>query len=226
MKVELDRIPPSQQYKILSSAIVPRPIALVTTRSRDGRNNAAPFSLFNFMGEDPPVVVLGLEDKRTGGLKDTTINIVETGQFVVHMVDRDLAEAMNICSIDFPPNICEAESAGLTLVACDRIAPLRIAEAPIAFECEKIALIQVGARRNIALGRATVAHLRDGLFDPQTFYVDVEKYQPIGRLFGTLYTHTAERFTLPGHTYAQWSGASALNGQEIDAESGRAIPPK
>jgi flavin reductase (DIM6/NTAB) family NADH-FMN oxidoreductase RutF len=221
MKVELDRIPPAHQYKILSSAIVPRPIAFVTTRSTDGRNNAAPFSLFNFMGEDPPVVVIGLEDKRTGGLKDTTINIAETNHFVVHMVDGDLAEAMNICAIDFPADICEAEMAGLTLVPCDRVGAMRIAEAPIAFECEKIALIQVGPRRNICLGRATVAHLRDGLFNPETLYVDVEKYRPIGRLFGTLYTHTNERFTLPGHTYAQWSGRSPDDGQNIDAETGR-----
>jgi len=138
MEIDINALPPVEQYKLLSSTVVPRPIALVTTISDEFGDNAAPYSFFNCMGEDPPVMVLGLETKRHNqALKDTTINIRDNGQFVIHLVDEPMAQAMNICAIDFPSNISEVEQAGLTLTPSRIVRPKRIVEAPVAFECEK-----------------------------------------------------------------------------------------
>lgn len=204
MKIELGELPPEQQYKLLSSTIVPRPIALVTTLSASGRVNAAPFSLFNVMGEDPPVVVLGLQENADGTLKDTTRNILKRGDFVVHTVDESLAEAMNICGIAFPTDVEEVAEAGLTVTPSDRVAPPRIVEAPVAFECERISVLQISSRRHIAIGKAVTMHIRDELIDPDRLYIDQAAYRPIGRLGGLLYTHTREHFTMQRPSYEEW----------------------
>ena len=205
MKVDINALPPAIQYKLLSSTIVPRPIALVATRSIEGRQNAAPFSFFNAMGEDPPVLVLGLEQKRgSGALKDTTINIRDTGEFVVHLVDEDLAQAMNTCAIDFPSDMDEATAAALTLTASERVRVHRIVEAPVAFECEKIALLQISPGRNIVIGKVVMMHVREELLDPETFYIDPNRYHPIGRMFGRLYTKTREHFEMTTPSYEEW----------------------
>jgi flavin reductase (DIM6/NTAB) family NADH-FMN oxidoreductase RutF len=214
MKIEIANLLPAQQYKLLSATIVPRPIALVTTLSAAGRVNAAPFSFFNVMGEDPPVVVLGLQEHPDGSLKDTTANIQKRGQFVVHMVDEDLGEAMNICGIRFPLDVEEVGEAGLTVVPSDRVAPPRIIEAPVSFECERIGLLQISSGRHIAIGKAVMMHVRDGLIDPERFYIDQEAYRPLGRLGGLLYTRTREHFVLPRPSYEEW-----LAGREAPGES-------
>ncbi len=172
MKIEIASLPPAQQYKLLSGTIVPRPIALVTTLSETGRVNAAPFSFFNVMGDDPPVLVLGLQEHPGGSLKDTTVNIQKRGDFVVHTVDEDMSEAMNICGIPFPLDVEEVAAAGLTVTPCDRVAPPRIVEAPVAFECERIGLLQIRPGRHIAIGKAVMMHVRDGLVDGERFHVD------------------------------------------------------
>jgi flavin reductase (DIM6/NTAB) family NADH-FMN oxidoreductase RutF len=209
MKIDINALAPADQYKLLSATIVPRPIALVTTWSAAGGDNAAPFSFFNVMGEDPPVLVLGLENRRDNGApKHTTVNIRDNGQFVVHMVDEALAEAMNVCAIDFPEGESEALHAGLELVDSSAVRPRRMVAAPVAFECERIALLQLSPGRHIAIGKVLVMHVRDGLLDPATLRIDTERYRPIGRMFGRLYTRTRDRFEMvvPGH--AQWLAAS------------------
>ncbi len=205
MEIDITALPPIEQYKLLSSTVVPRPIALVTTISDEFGDNAAPYSFFNCMGEDPPVMVLGLETKRHNqALKDTTVNIRDNGQFVIHLVDEAMAQAMNICAIDFPSNISEVEEAGLTLTPSRVVRPKRIVEAPVAFECEKIALLQIGPTRNIAIGKVVRMHVRDGLLDPVTYYINPELYRPIGRLFGKLYSRLNDRFEMEVPSYESW----------------------
>jgi flavin reductase (DIM6/NTAB) family NADH-FMN oxidoreductase RutF len=208
MQIDINALPPADQYKLLSSTVVPRPIALVTTWSEAGGDNAAPFSFFNAMGEDPAVLVLGLENRRdTGAPKHTTANIRDNGQFVVHMVDEALAEAMNICAIDFPDGESEASHAGLELAASSVVRPKRIVAAPVAFECERIALLQVSPGRQIAIGKVVMMHVRDGLLDPATLRIDTEAYRPVGRLFGRWYTRTQDRFEMTVPEHAQWLAA-------------------
>jgi flavin reductase (DIM6/NTAB) family NADH-FMN oxidoreductase RutF len=205
MEIDITALAPIEQYKLLASTVVPRPIALVTTISDEFGDNAAPYSFFNCMGEDPPVMVLGLETKRHNqALKDTTVNIRDNGQFVIHLVDEAMAQAMNICAIDFPSNISEVEEAGLTLTPSRIVRPKRIVEAPVAFECEKIALLQIGPTRNIAIGKVVRMHVRDGLFDPVTHYINPELYRPIGRMFGKLYARMTDHFEMEVPSYEAW----------------------
>lgn len=157
------------------------------------------------MGEDPPVLAVALENKRgSGDMKDTTVNIRENGEFVVHMVDEDMAQAMNICAIEFPPEINEIAEAGLTLIPSSSIRPHRIQESPVAFECEKIDLIQISPGRHIVIGKIRIMHIRDGLLDPASYYIDPDKYRPVGRMFGRLYTHTHDHFEMAVPEYEQW----------------------
>ena len=96
-------LPAQDRYKLLCALVVPRPIALVTTLGPGGIVNAAPFSFFNVFAEDPPLVVLGLQSRPDGSLKDTSAHIRDTSSFTVNLVDEALAERMNICAVDFPP---------------------------------------------------------------------------------------------------------------------------
>jgi flavin reductase (DIM6/NTAB) family NADH-FMN oxidoreductase RutF len=105
--IGFDALDPALRYKLLVGVVVPRPIAFVTTLGADGQVNAAPFSFFNVFSEEPPLVVLGLQSKPDNSPKDTTANIRRSGEFVVNLVDEDLAEAMNLCAVDFPPEVSE-----------------------------------------------------------------------------------------------------------------------
>src|ERR1700722_17282963 len=134
MQFDFRTMAPTDRYKLLIGSVVPRPIALVTTIDKAGIANAAPFSFFNVMGNDPPAIVLGIDRRPTGAPKDTVRNIRDTGEFVVNLVDEAIAEAMNVCAIDFPEGVDELVEAGLTAAHSPTGAPPGIAEAPGAFE--------------------------------------------------------------------------------------------
>ncbi len=135
--VAFAEIAPRERYKLLCASVTPRPIALVTTISAEGVVNAAPFSFFNVFSEDPALIVLGLQHKPGNDPKDTTRNIAAAAEFVVNLVDEPLAEAMNICGIDFPPEVSEIEAAGLSLLPGVTVAVPRIAEAPFGWNAAK-----------------------------------------------------------------------------------------
>jgi flavin reductase (DIM6/NTAB) family NADH-FMN oxidoreductase RutF len=204
MRFDLAELSASERYKLLGGLVVPRPIALVTTESAEGRVNAAPFSFFNVFAEEPPLVVLGLGISPVGGAKDTTVNIRATGQFVVNLVDEAIAEAMNLCAIDFPPEISEIAVAALDLAPSQKVAPPRIAQAPVNLECRRYLTLEVARERSLVIGEVLVAHVRDGLIDPASLRVDRDAYAPIGRLFGGGYVRTRDRFEMPRLTYEEW----------------------
>jgi flavin reductase (DIM6/NTAB) family NADH-FMN oxidoreductase RutF len=162
MDLDLSKLSRSERHSLLSSIVIPRPIAFVTTLSADGTLNAAPFSFFNIMGLEPPVVALGPDNHRSGEPKDTARNIRQMGEFVVNIVDEALAEKMNLCAIDFPPNVDELAVAGLTPVASSRVRPPRVAESPAALECREVATLEIGHNR-IVIGEVLYLHLRDDL---------------------------------------------------------------
>jgi flavin reductase (DIM6/NTAB) family NADH-FMN oxidoreductase RutF len=193
-----------ERYKLLGGLVVPRPIALVTTRDRDGRANAAPFSFFNVVAEEPPLIVLGLGVHARGGAKDTTNNIRDGGEFVVNLVDEPLAAAMNLCAIDLPPEVSEIDLAGLELLPSEAVAPGRIAAAPVSMECKRYITLQPGAERYIVLGEVLVLHVKDGIVDPAGLRIDRDAYAPIGRLFGGGYVRTHDRFDMPRISYRDW----------------------
>ena len=194
---------PRDRYKLLCAVIVPRPIALVTSRNEAGTVNAAPFSFFNVFSEDPPLVVLGLQHTAAGAPKDTTRNIALTGQFVVNLVDEALADAMNVCAIDFPPDMSEIEAAGLDLLPGHEVSVPHIAQAPFALECRRTVSLAFGAGREILIGEVLRLHAREGLLDPERMRIADDDH-PVGRLFGESYARQRDRFDLRRESFADW----------------------
>ncbi len=201
---ELER---TKRYKLLAGLVVPRPIALITTVSLAGVVNAAPFSFFNVMGDEPPIVIVSIEDRDNGTLKDSALNIVESGEFVVNLVDEAIAERMHACSVDYPPEESEIERVGFTCVASSQVRPPRLAEAPVALECTLHSRIDIDTR-HLLIGQVRHLHVRDELVDPVSLRVRMENYHPVGRLFANQYTRTRDRFGLEANAYLERMAAA------------------
>jgi flavin reductase (DIM6/NTAB) family NADH-FMN oxidoreductase RutF len=193
---ELERLRATDRYKLIAGLVVPRPIAFVTTLGANGVHNAAPYSFFNAFSEDPPLIVLGVGANVRGEDKDTGVNIREGREFVVNLVDEPLAEAMNICAVDFPPEISEIDVANLELVASKLIAPARLKAAPVAMECVHYQTLRPGDNRYLVIGEIKMIHVADGIIDPDSLRIDRDRYAPIGRLFGGGYCRTSDRFDI------------------------------
>lgn len=209
MEIDFAGLSSKERYKLLVGFIIPRPIAFVTTVGRDGVANAAPFSFFNVFGENPATVVLGIQARPDGTLKDTARNILETGEYVINMVDEAIAEAMNVCAVDFPAGMSELEPAGLTLEPSQVVKPGRIAEAPAAFECRHLHSIAFRPDRSLIIGEVVWMRVRDEVIDPQTLRLRDEAYRPVGRLYGNMYSRQNDRFELARQSYAEWRAARA-----------------
>lgn len=194
MQFNFDVVSAKQTYTLLTTLVVPRPIALVTTVDPAGRVNAAPFSWFNTFGSKPPIVAFAPGDRAPGTMKDTAANVKRSGEFVVNLVDEELAEGMNACSADLPPGEDELAHAGLTAAASVLVKPPRIAESPAQLECVVHHVIEIGANRMV-IGVVKVLHVRDGVLDPKTLQLNPEAYRLIGRMHGAGgYTRTREYF--------------------------------
>lgn len=175
----------AERYRIIGSCIVPRPIAWVSSRSRDGVDNLAPFSFFNAMGNTPPVLAIGMVQAPAGGLKDTPANIRETGEFVVNLVSEPLAEAMNSTSGDYPPDVDEARLAHVAMAPSTAVNPLRVAKAPAAFECRATNYIETGPNQVLVTGEILVTHIDDRFItNPDKIEIDIEAMNLIARLHG------------------------------------------
>lgn len=208
MLFDFDTITPQDRYKLLVSTVGPRPVAWVVTQDANGVTNAAPFSFFNAISGDPPLVIIGIGGRKPGDAKDTGNNIRETGQFVVNMVSDANAQAMNITAIDFPHGIDEIQQAGLTTLPSVKIKVPRIAESPVAFECERFLNIDLGTDRTLVIGKVLAVHVRDDcVLDAGRCYIDNAKLDLIGRLHGAgWYSRTRDRFDLPRIPLADWKG--------------------
>ncbi len=189
--------PAANIYKIVLSTIVPRPIAWVTTQDIDGTVNAAPFSCFNTMTDDPPILAFGM-GPGVAGAKDTAGNISRTGQFVVNLVSHSLGVQMNETSFEFPKDVDELAEVGLTQLASHRVKPPRIAEAPVSFECERLMALDVGKGRTIVLGKILAIHVQDEfVLDRARGYVKTVDLDLIGRMQGPgTYARTTDRFEM------------------------------
>jgi flavin reductase (DIM6/NTAB) family NADH-FMN oxidoreductase RutF len=183
-------------YAILASLVVPRPIALVTTMDAMGRLNAAPFSFFNLLGTEPPVVALGIGNRADDTPKDTARNIETTGEFVINLVHPELAEAMNLCSASIPYGQSEIELAGLSTAASFFLKTPRLAEARVALECKLVQTSYIGENR-IILGQIHHAYVHADMVDAGTGRIVTEAWAPIGRLASPhWYCQTQPRFEM------------------------------
>ncbi len=185
-------------YRLMVHAIVPRPIAFVSTVSAEGVPNLAPFSFFTGVSANPPVICFcPMVRGSDGALKDTLRNIEATREFVVNVVSEDFAQQMNICSAEFPPEVDEFKVSGLTPVASELVRPPRVGESRVAMECVLVQVVNVSRQPlggSIVLGEVVRFHVADELF--KDFTIDPDRLRPIGRMGGPTYTRTTDRFDM------------------------------
>jgi flavin reductase (DIM6/NTAB) family NADH-FMN oxidoreductase RutF len=186
-------------YKLMVGAIVPRPIAFVSTISPDGVRNLAPFSFFTGISANPPVICFcPMIRGSDGSRKDTLRNIETVREFVVNVVSEEFAEQMNICSAEFPPEVDEFAMSGLTPIPSDLVKPPRVKESHINMECRLLQIVDVSVKPlggSIVLGEVLRFHIDDALFE--NFKIDPGKLHAIGRMGGPNYTRTTDRIEMP-----------------------------
>ena len=207
MLFDFAELPPRERYKLLVSTITPRPIAWIVSQSAAGRLNAAPFSFFNAFAGNPPVLGIGIGSHEPGRPKDSRANILETKQFVVNLVCEQVAEAMNITAIEFPREVEELKQAGLTTAPSLHVKPPRIAESPVAFECELLQIVELGSESGLVLGKVLAMHVRDEfVLDERKHYIDTPNLKLIGRMHGTgWYARTSDLFEMPRIPLKEWN---------------------
>jgi flavin reductase (DIM6/NTAB) family NADH-FMN oxidoreductase RutF len=207
MIFDLSNSPASQTYKLLVGLVAPRPIALITTMNEDGQLNAAPFSAYNYLCIDPPILGVGVAGRsgEPSAPKDTARNIRRTGEFVVNVVTEDIGAKMNLCAIDFPSEVSEAELAGFTTAPSQMVKPPRLAEAHAALECREFQTIELGGS-SIILGRVVAVYVDDRYVDPAGPYIKAEELHSIGRMNGQgNYVRTRGAFlSIPRISYEDW----------------------
>ena len=194
---------PAEVYALLVGCVVPRPIAFVSSLSRDGIPNLAPFSFFNAGGAHPPSLIFSPVTSGAGRDKDTLHNVRATEEYVVHIAPWPLRERMNQASADYPPEVDEFGEAGFTKVPSVKVKPWRAAECPIAMECRLFKIVQHGdgpLRANYVIGEVVYFHIAESLM--REGRVDSVAIDAIGRLGGPMYTRVTKEsvFHLPRPT--------------------------
>jgi flavin reductase (DIM6/NTAB) family NADH-FMN oxidoreductase RutF len=198
------QIDPAQQstrslYSWMVGLITPRPIAWVSTIADDGTVNLAPFSFFNGLGANPPTILFCPANRRDGSPKDTLANIRQNGQFVVNLVTESFAEAMNQTAAEWAPDVDEFEMADVFKADSVIVRPPRVSDAAGALECELHDAIQVGVGpggANLVIGRIVWMHVADHLLDDNG-HLDASQLDTIGRMGGSGYVRTTDRFEMP-----------------------------
>jgi flavin reductase (DIM6/NTAB) family NADH-FMN oxidoreductase RutF len=200
MEADPATLPWKSVYKLMIGAILPRPIGWISTVDAAGQANLAPFSFFNAVASRPPTVVFCPTIREfDAGPKDTLRNVRTTGEFVVNIVTEALAEAMNVTSTEFPPQVDEFAAAGVTAAPSAAVAPPRVAESPVHFECRLHQIVEVGSDPGggaIVVGRVVHLHV-----DPSVLVdgdkIDLAALRPIGRLSGAAYCRVTDVFQMP-----------------------------
>jgi flavin reductase (DIM6/NTAB) family NADH-FMN oxidoreductase RutF len=198
-----------ERYKLMIGTVVPRPIALVTTVDLEGRINAAPFSFFNCLSADPPILALGVENHPDMSFKDTARNVRLTEVFTVNIVSHAIAEAMHICAVPFAANRDELQAAGLTAMPGVMVASPWIKEAPASFECRRHVTLELGKSRQIILGEIVFAHYQSEIIDVERMRIDPAKLDAIARLGGNTCSTIRDRFEMLTPTLEEYHASPA-----------------
>ncbi|HEX8269632.1 MAG TPA: flavin reductase family protein [Flavobacterium sp.] len=198
MQFDPDDLEQSAIYKLLTGAVIPRPIGWISSISEHGINNLAPFSYFNAIGEDPPHVMFSTT-RGGNSNKDTLNNVLATKQFVVNMVTEDTVERMNMTSQTVSPDVDEFELAGLTPIASVKIKPMRVKESPITFECELVHHYSLENHKfggaTMIVGRIVMMHIDESVL-LENHKINLETYKPVARLAGSNYSTLGNIFSI------------------------------
>jgi len=198
MLLDFTTLPARDAYAWMIGLILPRPIAWVSTLSSDGRTNLAPFSFFQGITSNPPVLMFVPVNTRDGQKKDTLRNIEQVPEFVINLVPYALAESMSRSSASLPYGESEFEQFGIAPAPSRSVRPPRVAAAPAAFECALHSIVPIGEgalAAHVVFGRILAAHVREDVLGPDG-RPDPGKLDLIGRLGGDLYARTTERFAM------------------------------
>lgn len=198
MQLDFSALQPLERYRWLASTITPRPIAWVSSQSVEGVNNLAPFSFFQVISDDPPTLMVNVNHRADGGLKDTLLNVQANGELVIQLVSFTQAEAMNASAAMLPYGISEFEQCGIASQPSQRVAPPRVAGAAVAFEC-RVAQIQAYPAGNpnchLIFAEVLLAHIDDAVLNEQG-RIDAHKLDLVGRLGGMAYSRTRDTFEM------------------------------
>ena len=186
-------------HKLMIGSIVPRPIAFVSTISKKGKNNVAPFSYFNGVCSNPPTIMFAPARRGWDGKeKDTLINIRDNNEFVINMVSENFAKQMVLCSTDYDSDIDEFEISGLTPKSSNKISPPRVKESKISFECTLNQIVDIGdgsaGSGFIVIGTIVLFHIDDSIYEDGHILLD--KLEPLGRLAGNWYTRPSDEIEI------------------------------
>jgi flavin reductase (DIM6/NTAB) family NADH-FMN oxidoreductase RutF len=198
MLLDFQTLSTRNAYQWMTSTILPRPIAWVSTISSDGRTNLAPFSFFQGVTANPPTLMFVPVNNRDGAKKDTIRNIEQVPEFVVNLVPRALAATMNDTAALLPYGESEFSRFGVAPAPSSKVRPPRVAESPVAYECVLDRIVNIGEgplAANVVFGRILVGHVMDEVIGPGGL-PDSAKLDLVGRLGGEDYTSTRDVFNL------------------------------
>lgn len=189
-QIDLDALSRAERYKALTGAVIPRPIAFVTTLGPRGIVNAAPFSQFVILAVDPGLLAFSIGPK-PGGPKDTLTNVKALPEFVINMVPEGWEKIVQEAGEELAPEVSEVEKLGLKTVASTRVRPPRLAGSKIQFECRLEQILQFGdAPNHFVIGRVVAMHVESGL--AKDGKIDPKSYAPIARIGGRNYVRLGE----------------------------------
>lgn len=198
MIIDIHTIPERDRYKLMIGAVVPRPIAWVSTMDTAGNLNVAPFSFFNAVCSNPMTLLFSVGVADTpDGKKDTLRNIEAVPEFVINMTNEETATAMNLTATPLSPTQSEFDWAGLTPAPSKTIRVPRVAEAPVAFECTLQRIVTISDQpggASVIFGEVQCVYVRDDLY--ANGRILLELYQPIGRLGGNGYVRVTNTFEM------------------------------
>ena len=199
MEINPNEIPHSSVYKLLTGSILPRPIGWISSLDADGRPNLAPFSFFNVVCPKPPTIVFCPLIRGTDGkTKDTLNNVRATNEFVVNIVTEELAQAMNLSSIEAPPGMDEFAYAGVTPSPSARVRPPRVHESPVHFECRVRQIVEVSSAPgggSLVIGEVLHIHVDERVLTGAD-KINLAALKPIGRLAGGAYVRVTDMFEM------------------------------
>ena len=199
VQVDPALVKPNDFYKLMIGSIVPRPIAFVSTRGKDGSCNLSPFSFFNGVSSDPACVIIAISPKKHGEPKDTYRNILDTGEFVVNSANEWLIEPLVHSAGSFPYGVDEMSKVGLTPVPSVNVKPPRVKESAVQFECVVHQTVAIGEgdppATLLVIGRIVMGHIDKDAYSGGR--VDFQRIKNIARLGGTTYAHVTDLFDIP-----------------------------
>lgn len=193
--VDPSQLPELENYKFLTGSIIPRPVAFVTTLSEAGVLNAAPFSYFNIVTANPPMISVSVQ-RFKGEMKDTARNAAWKKEFVVHISDESYIQDINETAKPLPANESELELTNLTSVESEKVSVPAIGQANIRMECvlEQVVTLGDGPSCDLLIGRVVQYHIREELYEKGR--INAAKLAPVSRLAGNNYSKLGEIFEL------------------------------